>query len=204
MSRQLRALRASGAGRYLGQPVGRQLRAIDLSRALSERTAVLFRLGGPDTGPGGPGGPGGPRTDAGAMLTRLVCQDMLQLAARQQAAGVPADGVIVLAGCEAMPEQTLRGMFAAGSGAGLAVLATTTSSEVACAVAEQPNVLLVHRMTDQAAARRLVAAMPGTVTAEELQALADGEFLLAVSRPGRLVPRALAGAKQTWRASDSR
>jgi hypothetical protein len=129
---------------------------------------------------------------------------MLQLAARQRAAGVAADGVVVLAGCEAMAEQTLRGMFAAGSGAGLAVLATTTSSEVACAVAEQPNVLLVHRMTDPAAARRLVTVMPGTVTAEELQALADGEFLLAVSQPGRLVPRALAGVKDTWRASDSR
>jgi len=202
MSRQLRALRASGAGRYLGQPVGRQLRAIDLSRAVSERTAVLFRLG---TGLGDPdASPGGPRIDAAAMLTRLVCQDMLQLAARQRAAGVAADGVVVLAGCEAMAEQTLRGMFAAGSGAGLAVLATTTSSEVACAVAEQPNVLLVHRMTDPAAARRLVTVMPGTVTAEELQALADGEFLLAVSQPGRLVPRALAGVKDTWRASDSR
>jgi len=205
MSRQLRALRASGAGRYLGQPVGRQLRAIDLNRTVSERTAVLFRLGAPGTGLGGPGtGLGGPGADAAGMLTRLVCQDMLQLAARQQAAGVPADGVIVLAGCEVMAEETLRGMFAAGPGAGLAVLATTTSGEAACALAERPNVLLVHRMTDQAAAGRLAAVTPGTVAAEDLLALADGEFLLAVSQPGRLVPRALAGVKETWRPSDSR
>jgi hypothetical protein len=206
MLRQLRALRASGTGRYLGQPVGRQLRAIDLSRTVSERTAVLFRLGGPEPGLGGPDPRlSGPGTDAAAMLTRLVCQDMLQLAARQQAAGVPADGVIVLAGCEAMAEQTLRGLFAAGSGAGLAVLATTTSGEAACALAEQPNVLLVHRMTDQAAARRLAAVMPGGgEAAEDLQALADGEFMLAVSQPGRLVKRALAGVKETWRPSGSR
>jgi Rod binding domain-containing protein len=96
-----------------------------------------------------------------------------------------------------MAEQTLRGLFAAGSGAGLAVLATTTSGEAACAFAEQPNVLLVHRMTDQAAARRLAAVLPGGgEAAEDLQALADGEFMLAVSQPGRLVKRALASGRR--------
>jgi hypothetical protein len=174
MSRQLRALRATGAGRYLGQPVGRQLPAIDLGQTLSRRAVALFRLGG---------------MDGATMLTRLVCQDLL-LAARQCATSVPADGVIWLAGCEAIPEQTLSALLAAGSGAGLAVLATTTSGQVAGALAEQPNALLVHRMTDSAAARRL-AAVAGTD--DDLLSMADGEFLFAVARPRRLLPHTLAG-----------
>jgi hypothetical protein len=176
MSRQLRALRAAGAGRHLCQPVGRQLAPIDLGRTLSGRTAALFRLGG---------------MDGAAMLTRLVCQDLLLLAARQQA----ADGVIWLAGCEAVPEQMLSDLLAAGAAAGLVVLATTTSGQVAGALAEQPNVLMVHRVADQATARRLAAVagppLPDSSTsaAEDLLSLADGEFLLAVARPRRLVPR---------------
>jgi hypothetical protein len=183
MSRQLRALRATGAGRQLGQPVGRQLPAIDLDSTVSGRTAALFRLGG---------------MDGAAMLTRLVCQDLLLLAARQQAAGVPADGVIWLAGCEAVPEQMLCDLLAAASGAGLVVLAATTSGQAAGALAEQPNVLIVHRPADPATARRLAAvaapvlgrpADPGAPSADDLLSLADGEFLLAVARPRRLVPR---------------
>jgi hypothetical protein len=181
MSRQLRALRATAAGRYLGQPVGRELPAIDLGLTISGRSTALFRLGG---------------MDGAAMLTRLVCQDLLLLAARQHA----ADGVVWLAGCEAVPEQTLSDLLAAGSGAGLAVLAATTSGQVAGALAEQPNALLVHRMTDPATARRLAAvaapmlprpADSGPAAADDLLSLADGEFLLAVARPRRLVPRAV-------------
>jgi hypothetical protein len=246
LSRQLRAFRASPAGRLLGQPVGAQLGGIELSGTISGRGAALFCLGGPapTAGPAAPAaglsapavGPSaqtaGP--EALAMLSRLVCQDLLRLAANLRVAGGHGDGVIWLAGCQAIPERTFAELVAAGPAAGLAVLATTTSAAAACALAEHTNALVVHRLTDPSAARGLAAAvaprlpapgagvpaagMPGgyaagvpggyaagvpggpavgveappVVTADDLLALGEDEFVLAVRSPRRLVLRGLA------------
>src|ERR1700755_2158497 len=72
VGRQLRELRASPFGRWL-RPAPDGQADIDLSRAVAERAVVLFRLGGPRP------------PESCAMLTRLVCQDLL-------AAGAALDG----------------------------------------------------------------------------------------------------------------
>ena len=217
LSRQLRAFRASPAGRWLGQPVGAQLNGIELTATVSGRGAALFCLGGSAPTAGSSAPTAGP--EALAMLSRLVCQDLLRLAANLRVAGGHGDGVIWLAGCQAIPERTFAELVAAAQAAGLAVLATTTSAAAACVLAEHTNALVVHRLTDPSAARGLAAALaprlpavdgpggaaagglggaavgveaPLVVTADDLLALGEDEFVLAVRSPRRLVPRGLA------------
>jgi hypothetical protein len=195
LTRQLRELRASGFGRWL-RPAGQGPAAgIDLGRAVTERGVVLFRLGGP------------PRAASAAMLTRLICQDLLAAAAALSAIEVDGDGIIWLAECGSLPRQAVTDMIARGPGAGLPVLAVTTSPQAAAELAELTNVVVAHRMTDPAAARQLAAAAgapgparppgaPGDGAAyppgqaaevTPVSALRDDEFLLAVKNPPRLV-----------------
>jgi hypothetical protein len=214
LAQELRALRASEAGRWLRQPVGGQLAPVDLGRTVTSRSAALFCLGGRGRD----------------MLTRLVCQDLLGLGARLHGMGIDADGIVWLAGCQAIPEQTVRDLIAAGPVAGLSVIATTSSPKAAADLAGHTNALLMHRIADPAAARRLATAaasnwppaaalnrpgppaaalnrpgppaaahagvreagIPAAVSAADLAALGDGELVLAVARPRRLVPRVLA------------
>jgi hypothetical protein len=168
LARQLRELRASAFGRWLrpsGQgPAGE----IDLGRTISERGVVLFRLGGSAQA-------------AAAMLTRLVCRDLLAAGAALHGIGVDGDGIVWLVECGAMPRSSVTELIARGPGAGLPVLAATTSAPAAAELAELTNVVLAHRMDDQAAPRSLGG----------LSALRTGEFLLAVKDPRRLVPRAV-------------
>ncbi len=182
----LRSLRATEPGRWLRQPVGRQLPPIDLGRAVAGRGAVLFCLG---------------RTDDGGMLSRLVCQDLLGLGARLHSMGVNGDGIVWITGCQAIPEQVLGGLIAAGSRTGLAVVASTSYAPVARDLAKHTNTLLVHRVTDQAAAQRLAAVASPRVPGAEgppglrhdvLTGLCDGEFLLSVAATQRVVTRAQA------------
>jgi hypothetical protein len=195
-SRQLRDLRESPFGRWLrpapdhpapDHPVA----DIDLRRAIARRAVVLFRLGGPPA--------------AGSMLGRLICQDLLSAGATPDGAtpdggtsgggtsGGGGDGLIWLAECAALPRQAVTSLIARGRAAGLPVLAATTSAPVAAELADLVNVVIAHRMAagavapwveDSAAASRLSAAAdPAT--------LRDGEFLLAVREPPRLVPSGL-------------
>ena len=198
LTRQLRELRASGFGRWL-RPSGQgQAAGIDLGRAVTERAVVLFRLAGP--------GPG-TRAASSAMLTRLVCQDLLAVGAALSAIDVEGDGIIWLAECGSLPRQAVTDLIARGPGTGLPVLAATTSPQAAAELAELTNVVVAHRMTDAATARQLAAAVgadgparppgdsgdgaqltPGPAAdATPLAALRDGEFLLAVKHPKRLV-----------------
>jgi hypothetical protein len=251
----LRALRVSELGRWLRQPVGGQLSPIDLGQVVSSRTAVLFRLAAPiastATGANGTGAIGAASPDCGAMLIRLICRDLLALSARLRDIGVDGDGLVWLIGCEALGERTLTDLIAAGGAAGLPVIATTSSVRAAAELAELPNALVVHRVSEPAAARRLAAVaaprllpatglpatgLPGTglpasgfsgtgvpgagapapgihgpppervpghgpaqgveapaaVSAADVATLGEAEFVLAVARPRRLVPRALA------------
>ena len=192
LGRQLRELRASPFGRWLRPPPGRgepgrsgPAAEIDLSRAVADRAVVLFRLGGPDPSPG---------TESSAMLTRLICQDLLAAGAALNGIGVDGDGLIWLAECGALPRQPVTDLIAGGRGTGLPVLAATTSAPVAADLADLVNVVVAHRMEDTAAARRLsgAAATRAAASAEPGPAmLRDGEFLLAVKNPPRLVPRGL-------------
>jgi len=203
LSRQLRELRASSFGRWL-RPSGQGPSGeIDLGRTLAERSVVLFCLGG------------APEQAAAVMLTRLVGQDLLAAGEALYGMGVDGDAIVWLTECGSMPAGAVTEMIAHGPQTGLPVLAVTTSADVAAELADLTNVLVVHRMTDAAVARQLAVAAgrpdpvmsaagvagpgfagPGSPAAPppaaDPSALLDGEFVLAVRDPPRLVPRAVA------------
>jgi hypothetical protein len=209
LARQLRELRAAAPGRWLRPPGQDPAAEIDVGRTITQRGVVLFRLGGTA------------ETASSAMLARLVCQDLLAAGTALHRIGVDGDAIVWLAGCGSMPRTAVTDMVARGPGVGLPVLATTTSGPAAAELAELTNVVVVHRMTDAAAARHLAAVtgaadpppsqgfmtpgnpaerdgtgipghpgFPPAAGAGNLSALRDGEFLLAVKDPRRLVPRA--------------
>ena len=184
VDRQLRDLRASPFGRWLRPSPDGQAADIDLSRDVAERAVVLFRLGGPR--------PAG----SCAMLTRLVCQDLLATGAALDGIGVDGDGIVWLAECGALPRPPVTEMIARGRGTGLPVLAATTSAQVAADLADIVNVVVAHRMEDTTMAARLAAVVPDPAAEGDPAtaggfpaALRDGEFLLAVKNPPRLLPR---------------
>src|SRR5580704_17949585 len=88
LTRQLRDLRASDFGRWL-RPPG-PAAEIDLGRAVTERAVVLFRLGAPASAP---------RAASAAMLTRLICEDLLAAGAALSRIGVDGDGLVWLPEC---------------------------------------------------------------------------------------------------------
>jgi hypothetical protein len=182
LGRQLRELRASPLGRWLRPSAGGPAADIDLARAVAERAVVLFRLGAPDASS---------PADSSAMLTRLVCQDLLAAGAALNGIGVDGDGIIWLSECGSLPRHSVADMIARGSSTGLPVLAATTSAPVAADLADLVNVVVVYRMDDAAAARRLAEVTGAAVDAAGLSVLRKGEFLLVVKNPRRLVPRGL-------------
>jgi hypothetical protein len=179
LTRQLRELRASAFGSWL-RPAGPQAAAgIDLGRAVTMRSVVLFRLGD------------AAQPESAAMLGRLVCQDLLAAGAALTGIGVDADGLIWLTECGSLPRQPVTELIARGAGSGLPVLAASTSAQVGAELAELTNALVAHRTDADAAARE-------PVTADEAASpLRAGEFRLAVKDPQRLVPRGLAVRART-------
>ena len=173
LGRQLRELRASPFGRWLRPPAAGPAAELDLGRAVAERAVVLFRLGGSVP------------AESSAMLTRLVCQDLLAAGAALNGIGVRGDGIIWLAECGALPRQSVADLIAGGRGTGLSVLAATTSAQVATDLADLVNVVVAHRINDAPAAEQLSAL----VAPAGLSGLREGEFVLAVKNPRRIVPR---------------
>jgi hypothetical protein len=168
LARQLRELKASESGRWLRPSGPAPAAEIDLGQTVTDRGVALFRLGG------------SPSPAVSAMLTRLVCQDLLTAGAALRGIGVGGDGIVWLAECGSMPRSSVTELIARGPGAGLPVLAATTSAPAAAELAELTNVVVAHQMEDQATPRSL----------DGLSALRAGEFLLMVKNPRRLVPRA--------------
>ena len=190
VGRQLRDVRASPFGRWLRPSPDGQAADIDLSRDVAERAVVLFRLGGPRP------------AESCAMLTRLVCQDLLAVGTALNGIGVDGDGIVWLAECGALPRPPVSEMIARGRDTGLPVLAATTSAQVATDLADMVNVVVAHRTQDTTMAARLASiapdpveerdpAMAGALGPGSPAALRDGEFLLAVKHPPRIVPRGL-------------
>jgi hypothetical protein len=167
LARQLRELKASALGRWLRPSGPGPAAEIDLGETVTERGVVLFRLGGSPPA-------------AAAMLTRLVCQDLLTAGAALQRIGVGGDGIVWLAECGSMPRGSVTELIARGPAAGLPVLAATTSAPAAAELAELTNVVVAYQMDDDAAPHGL----------DGLSALRTGEFLLTVKNPRRLVPKA--------------
>lgn len=209
LARQLRELRASAFGRWLRPPAPGAAGEIDLGRTVTERGAALFCLGG------------APEQAASVMLTRLVCHDLLAAGEALYRSDIDGDGIVWLTECGSMPASSVTDMIARGPATGLPVLAVTTSAQVAGELADLTNVLVVHRMTNAAVVRQLAVAagypdpvvsaagdtgpgfaspgsrgVPGApaaaAAAVDPSSLGDGEFVLAVKDPPRLVPRAVA------------
>jgi hypothetical protein len=176
LTRQLRELKASAFGRWLRPPGPGPVAEIDLGQTVTERGVVLFRLGGPPPS----AAVGSPPSAVSAMLTRLVCQDLLTAGAALRGIGVGGDGIVWLAECGSMPRGSVTELIARGPGAGLPVLAATSSAPAAAELAELTNVVVAYRMDE--------AAAPGSLDGSS--ALGAGEFLLTVKNPRRLVPRA--------------
>ena len=174
LTRQLRELRASAFGRWL-RPPG-PAGEIDLGRVVTERAVVLFRLGDP--------------TESAAMLTRLICEDLLAAGAALSGIGVDGDGLVWLPECGSLPRRPVTDMIARGPGTGLPVLAVTTVPQVAAELAGLTNVVVIHRITDEAAARQLAAAAGAAAGTAAGLALGEREFLLMIKNPQRFVPRA--------------
>jgi len=185
VGRQLRVLRASPFGRWLRPSPDGPAADIDLSRAVAERAVVLFRLGGPRP------------AESGAMLTRLVCQDLLAAGAALDGIGVDGDGIVWLTECAALPRAPVTEMIARGRDTGLPVLAATTSAQIAADLTDLVNVVVALPGADAATARGPAAATQdptangddGTAGSGVSAALRDGEFRLAVKDPPRLVAR---------------
>jgi hypothetical protein len=181
VARQLRELRASPFGRWLRPSPDGQAADVDLSRAVAERAVVLFRLGGPRP------------AESCAMLTRLVCQDLLAAGAALDGIGVNGDGIVWLAECAALPRPPVTEMIARGRDTGLPVLAATTSAQVAADLVDLANVVIALPMEDTALERRLAGQDPaaegdhGAAGSGFSSVLRAGEFLLAVKDPPRLV-----------------
>ena len=194
VGRQLRELRASPFGRWLRPSPDGQAADIDLSRAVAERAVVLFRLGGPRP------------AESCAMLTRLVCQDLLAAGAALDGIGVGGDGIVWLAECAALPRRPVTEMIARGRDTGLPVLAATTSAQVAADLADLTNVVVALPTEDTATAGRLAAAAQdpaaegdhGTAGSGFPSALRDGEFLLTVKDPPRPVSRGFLVRARVW------
>jgi hypothetical protein len=198
VGRQLTELRASPFGRWLRPSPDGQAADIDLSRAVAERAVVLFRLGGPRP------------AESCAMLTRLVCQDLLAAGAALDGIGVDGDGIVWLAECAALPRRPVTEMIARGRDTGLPVLAATTSAQVAADLADLTNVVVTLSMEDTATAGRQAAAAQdpaaqgdhGTAGSGFPSALRGGEFLLTVKDPPRPVSRGfLVRARVPWAAA---
>ena len=179
VGRQIRELRASPFGRWLRPSPDGQAADIDLSRAVAERAVVLFRLGGPRP------------AESCAMLTRLVCQDLLAAGAALDGIGVGGDGIVWLTECAALPRPPVTEMIARGRDTGLPVLAATTSAQVAADLADLTNVVVALPENPATDWPRPRTGAEGPGTPVRFPTASDGEFLLTVKDPPRLVTRGL-------------
>jgi hypothetical protein len=181
--RQLAAVRRSAAGRWLC-PGSEE---IDLARVVRERSAAFFSVEDP-------------------ALARLICADIAAVGEDLCRIGVDGDGLAWLCGCESLPSGSLARLVAGGATAGLPVL-LTSASPAAADLAATMNVVIMHRLADEAAAASLATRtgtrlLPGTtatgqqfvprpaVPAQALLSLAPAQFVLAVNSPRKRLVRA--------------
>jgi hypothetical protein len=141
---QLTSLRASALGRWLGpgQPSAPGAR-ISLAEVVRQRGVVLFALDRPAHG------------RAADMVANLVARDAADIYAGLLRAAVAGDGLAWFSRCESVDPQALAGLVGVGADAGLAAVLSTTSPAAAGRIADQVNVLVLHRLDDPALADRL-------------------------------------------------
>lgn len=139
------ALIAGQFGRLAASPLGRQLSpsaqraatppassAIGLRRVMTDRDVVLFSLDRAAHG------------GAAAMIARLVIADLAAALTERRAAGVPADCLAWINGCEAVGRGQLDELIGIGAVTGTCVVLGTASGACASAAAGSAGVLAVR------------------------------------------------------------
>ncbi len=136
---QLPRLRASALGRWLqpASPGADHLRTsgmtrISLGQTIRDRGVVLFSLSRRIHG------------RSATMIANLAVADLMTVCAELRGMSVPGDSLAWINGCEALDQQTLADLVTQGQGAGMAVMLSTTSAELAGALAPVANVLVAR------------------------------------------------------------
>ena len=137
---QLAQLRASPIGRWLRPAATGGRRHIDIGRVIRERAVVLFSLGSAG------------QASAAARIAWLVGQDVLAADQDLCDIGVDGDGIAWFDNCEGLPQPMLRDLISQGARAGLPAVLTTTSARAGAGLADEVNVLVIHRMPDAGSA----------------------------------------------------
>jgi hypothetical protein len=176
---QLSELRASPLGRWLAPGPGPR---VDLGRVVRERAVVLFSVDA--AGP----------SRAGLTMASLVAHDVLAVCAELRRIGVPGDGLVWFDQCQGLAPAVLAELIDRGGAAGLPALLTTTSPDRVERLASQANVLVLHRLTDPAAAERFAG-----FTGEKLVPAGGGDLATAVGAQARA--KTLVGAWPKPRAN---
>jgi hypothetical protein len=98
------------------------------------------------------------------MIAGLAACDLMAVCAELSRIGVPGDALAWIHGCEALDHRLLTDLVAAGAGAGMAVLLSTTSAAAAERLSGTVNVMLARGPADPAVAARF-ADLTGPATA---------------------------------------
>jgi hypothetical protein len=170
LAEQLNELRASALGRWLAPAPGPR---VDLGRVMRERAVALFSIDAAVHG------------RAATTLASLVARDVLAVCSELRRIGVPGDGLAWFDQCGGLAPAALGDLVARGEAAGLPALLTTTAAARVQELADQVNVLVLHRVTDPAAAERFAG-----LTGEKFAPAGEGDFPAA----GRPAVRAKATA----------
>jgi hypothetical protein len=165
LTAQLGELRGSPIGRWLTPGPGPRT---DLGRVVRERGVVLFSLDRAAHG------------RAAATAAGLIACDVLAVGAELRRIGVPGDGLVWFDQCSALAPATLTALVTRGAGSGLAAVLTTSVPDAAPSLADQVNVLVLHRLTDPAVAERFAG-----YTGEKLAPVGGGDLGAATGAQAR-------------------
>jgi hypothetical protein len=179
LAEQLNELRASALGRWLAPSAGPR---VDLGRVVRERAVALFSI---DIAVHG---------RATTTLASLVARDVLAVCSELRRIGVPGDGLAWFDQCGGLAPSALSDLVSRGEAAGLPALLTTTAAARVQALADQVNVLVLHRLTDPAVAERFAG-----LTGEKFAPVSEGDFPAAGEPAVR--PKATAGVRATTSAA---
>jgi hypothetical protein len=156
LAEQLNELRASPLGRWLAPAPGAPA---DLGRVVRERAVALFSIDAAVYG------------RAATTLASLVARDVLAVCSELRRIGVPGDGLAWFDQCGGLAPAVLSDLVSRGEAAGLPALLTTTAAARVQDLADQVNVLVVHRLTDPAVAERFAG-----LTGEKLAPAGEGDL----------------------------
>ena len=148
-------LRASALGQWLApEPAPRPGARISLGQVVRDRAVAAFWLDRAVHG------------QSATMTASLVACDLMAVCAELSRIGVPGDALAWIHGCEALDHRLLTDLVAAGAGAGMAVLLSTTSAAAAERLTGTVNVMLARGPADPAVAARFAdLAEPATAPA---------------------------------------